>query len=55
MPINKYFKGHGDAVMSNMEREYGSDKGKRVFYATANARKMKPRSESRPQGRKGSR
>ncbi len=42
MPINKYFKGHGDEVMANMTKEYGPDKGKRVFYATANSRHVKP-------------
>jgi len=41
MPINKYFKGHGDEVMRNMEKEYGPEQGKRVFYATANKRKKK--------------
>lgn len=39
MPISKYFKGHGDKVMSGMQKEYGAKKGKQVFYATAN--KMK--------------
>lgn len=38
MPISKYFKGHGDEVMSNMKREYGDKKGESVFYATANKR-----------------
>lgn len=37
MPINKYFKGHGDEVMSSMEKTYGNDKkAKSVFYALAN-------------------
>jgi hypothetical protein len=36
MPINKYYKGHGSEVMSNMKKEYGDKKGKEVFYATAN-------------------
>lgn len=45
MPVSKYYKGHGDQVMSNMKREYGSDEGKRVFYATANKKKMKPTSK----------
>jgi hypothetical protein len=36
MPISKYFKGHGTEVMNNMTKEYGPDKGKQVFYATAN-------------------
>jgi len=39
MPLYKYFKGHGEEVMSNMKKEYGDKKGKSVFYATANKRK----------------
>lgn len=42
VPISKYFKGHGSEVMSNMKKEYGPKKGKRVFYATANKRKQNP-------------
>ena len=42
MPINEYFKGGGDKVMSNMTKEYGPKKGKSVFYATANKKGMKP-------------
>ena len=45
MPINAYYKGHGSEVMANMQREYGDKKGKQVFYATANKRKMKPKSK----------
>ena len=44
MPVSAYFKGHGSEVMSNMEKEYGPEKAKRVFYATANKRKAKPKS-----------
>lgn len=40
MPVSEYYKGHGDEVMSTMTKEYGPDKGKRVFYATANRRGM---------------
>ena len=40
MPISKYFGGSGEEVMSNMTKEYGAKKGKQVFYATANKRKM---------------
>lgn len=39
MPVSKYFKGHGQEVMSNMTKEYGAKKGEQVFYATANKRK----------------
>ena len=42
MPISKYFKGHGEEVMSNMKETYGSDeKAKEVFYAKANKDKKK--------------
>jgi len=41
-PINKYFKGSGDKVMSSMTKEYSPKKGKQVFYATANKTGMKP-------------
>lgn len=39
MPLSKHYKGHGKEVMANMQKEYGSKKGERVFYATEN--KMK--------------
>jgi len=39
MPLDKYFKGKGEQVMRNMQREYGGKKGKQVFYATVNKRK----------------
>ncbi|MGC2429275.1 MAG: hypothetical protein WA421_19745 [Nitrososphaeraceae archaeon] len=39
MPLSKYFGGSGDKVMSSMQKEYGTDKGKQVFYATMNKRK----------------
>ena len=43
MPIKKYFKGKGEEVMKSMFKEYGKEKGKKVFYATANKKKgMKP-------------
>jgi hypothetical protein len=42
MPIGKYFKGEGDKVMNDMKDRYGEDKGKQVFYATANKNGMKP-------------
>ena len=40
MPISKYYKGHGEEVMSNMKKKYGDKKGESVFYATANKRGM---------------
>lgn len=40
MPLSKHFSGHGEEVMENMRRQYGdTEKAKRVFYATENARK----------------
>lgn len=39
MPLDKYFGGKGKKVMAEMKREYGEEKGKSVFYATANKRK----------------
>lgn len=41
MPLSKYFSGSGEKVMKNMKKEYGEEKGKKVFYATANKRKKK--------------
>jgi len=47
MPLSKYFKGKGEQVMSDMQDRYGADKGKQVFYATANSRPgMKPADET---------
>lgn len=43
MPLSKYFHGHGREVMKDMTKRYGAKKGKSVFYATANARKQKPK------------
>lgn len=40
MPISGYYKGSGEKVMSDMQDRYGDEKGKQVFYATANARGM---------------
>jgi hypothetical protein len=42
MPVGAYFKGHGNEVMANMVKQYGAKKGKSVFYATANKRKVNP-------------
>ena len=55
MPLGKYFKGKGEEVMSDMKDRYGEDKGKRVFYATANKRGMTAddnKSKSKPPKRK---
>lgn len=37
MPIEKYFKGHGREVMSDMRKRYG-ERAEKVFYSTANKR-----------------
>lgn len=42
MPLSKYFKGKGKDVMSKMQDKYGPDKGKRVFYGTANKQGQTP-------------
>jgi hypothetical protein len=43
MPLDKYYKGEGEKVMAAMKEQYGSKKGKQVFYATANKKKMVPK------------
>lgn len=43
MPIDRYYKGEGSKVMSSMKKRYGDKEGERVFYATANAKGMKPK------------
>jgi hypothetical protein len=42
MPINKYYKGHGDKVAASMKKTYGARDWKKIFYATANKNKLKP-------------
>ena len=46
MPISKYYGGHGSKVMASMKKQYGSEKGERVFYATANKKHQKSESAS---------
>ena len=43
MPLSAYFGGKGKQVMSDMQDEYGDNKGKQVFYATANKQDQKPK------------
>ena len=50
MPLSNYYKGHGEEVMAKMEKEYGKEKGKKVFYAKAN--KMKSMLPSEKKGKK---
>lgn len=45
-PIEQYFGGHGKEVMKNMIEKYGEEKGKRVFYATANKKKKRAKKGS---------
>jgi hypothetical protein len=41
VPISKYFKGHGEEVMSSMKKTYGKGKkAESVFYALANKKKQ---------------
>ena len=42
MPLNRYYEGSGKKVMASMKKTYGADKGKKVFYATANKRGENP-------------
>ena len=42
MPLSDYFKGHGKKVADAMKKTYGSEKGKKVFYATANKLNVGP-------------
>jgi hypothetical protein len=48
MPISRYFKGSGEQVMSDMTERYGPEKGKQVFYATANKRGQTPAKKRKP-------
>jgi hypothetical protein len=43
VPLSSYYKGDGKQVMTDMIRRYGEAKGKSVFYATANKRKLAPK------------
>ncbi len=52
MPLSKHYKGHGEEVMANMVKQYGAEKGKRVFYATENKMKSSHMS-ARKKSRKG--
>ena len=44
MPLSKHYSGHGEEVMRAMQKKYGKEKGKEVFYATENKRKKKKKS-----------
>lgn len=37
MPLKKHYRGHGEEVMADMKKTYGSEKkAKEVFYSTEN-------------------
>jgi len=40
MPLSKHFGGHGEEVMKDMRKRYGS-RAKSIFYATENKQKKK--------------
>ena len=42
MPLSKYYSGSGKKVMASRKKQYGAEKGKQVFYATANKRGENP-------------
>lgn len=42
MPISEYYGGKGERVLRTMQKRYGAKEGKKIFYATANARHLKP-------------
>ncbi len=44
MPLSKYFKGKGEKVMGSLRKQYGPEKGKKVFYALANKKKKNDKS-----------
>lgn len=50
VPVSRYFRGRGEEVLTSMEKEYGAEEGKKIFYATATKRGMKPKGGKR--GRK---
>lgn len=52
MPLSHYFGGKGAKVLRRMQKQYGAEKGERVFYATANKRGEAPkrRTKSRRMG-----
>ena len=39
VPLSKHFGGKGEKVMAAMKRQYGAEKGERVFYAIESKRK----------------
>lgn len=41
MPVSAYFSGKGDEVLRRLQKRYGQEKGKSVFYALANKRKKR--------------
>lgn len=52
MPVSEYYKGKGERVMASMVRRYGPERGKRIFYATANKLGLVPPEKKRKLVRK---
>lgn len=52
MPLDAYYKGEGAQVMAEMVRRYGAKKGREVFYATAQARGLAPKTVKRKKRRR---
>lgn len=50
MPISKHYGGSGAKVMRAMRKEYGSEKGEEVFYATENKMKKAKKSKNVKKG-----
>jgi hypothetical protein len=50
MPVSEYYGGHGRKVMREMKERYGSKRGERVFYATANKRGLTPEQKRSTKG-----
>lgn len=48
MPIGKHYGGHGEEVMKALVKQYGEDKGEKVFYAMEKKRK-KPKMKKKRQ------
>jgi hypothetical protein len=47
VPVSSYYGGDGEQVLRDMIARYGATEGKRIFYATANARGLTPKKVKR--------
>jgi len=43
MPLSQYFKGDGKKILESFVKRYGAERGKRMFYATANKKGLAPK------------